>query len=249
MLSRGVLVALALSVGTLAGTAQNGPPGKTPEPPGKTPEKNFWDELKDPQVRAAKAKYDAAQEKARREYEAKVAEARKTLLADLKTAEVTATKDGNLDRALEVRKAKTAADDLSPAPAAAKEAPALKPGAFALKGSQYRIFLGYVPWDEARARCKKLGGDLAVLDTAEKRAFIAREIADMNVTVGAYRDAQGQWRWVNGKAVAPDVWAPGRPDAKYGPRAHLFPTGLLGDGTEGKPHESVRGYVCEWPLR
>lgn len=247
MLIRGLLVTMLLSFGMFAHATPDDPPVKVPEPPDKAPEKNPWDGLNDPHARAAKAKYDAALEKARKEYEVKLADAKKTLLSDLKDAEVAATKDGNLDRALGIRGVKTAADEL--ATTVAWDIPGVRPGALLLKGVQYRIFLGHMPWDEARARCKKLGGDLAVLDTKEKRVFIAREARDAVVAVGAYRDAKGQWRWVNGKTVAPENWAPGRPDPRYGPKGHLFPTGLLGDGTDGPPHPHVLGYVCEWPTK
>jgi hypothetical protein len=169
MLIRGLLVTMLLSLGMLARATPDDPPAKIPEPPDKAPEKNPWDGLKDSHARAAKAKYDAALEKARKEYEVRLADAKKTLLSDLKDAEVAATKDGNLDRALAIRGVKTAADE--PPTTVAWDTPGVRPGALVFKGVQYRIFLGHMPWDEARARCKKLGGDLAVLDTKEKRVY------------------------------------------------------------------------------
>lgn len=243
MMIRGLLVSLVVSVGTLAHTAQDTPPAKGNEPPDKMPEKSPWEDLKDPHVRTAKAKYDAALEKARKEYEARLAEAKKTLLSDLKDAEVGATKDGNLDRALAIRGAKTAADEL---PTTADWFPGrLRQGAIVFKGVQYRVFLGNLKWSEARTRCKQLGGDLAVLDTPEKRAFFKAELGRLETYIGAYRGNNGQWTWVNGKALAKDAWLPGRPVG--GVVGLLMPEGLVGDGADHVPNQ--RAYLCEWPLR
>lgn len=209
----------------------------------------------DPQAKAARTKYDAAVKKATKDYEAAVErirqdtegefkEAKKIYLAELLNLELGATKSGDLNRAVTLRALRQEAEEL---PVTADGGPVKwRPGAVVFKGVQYRVFLGRYTWDEARKMCKKLGGDLAVLDTPEKRAFLGKEILDAVVQVGAYRDNQGKWVWVNGKPVGKDAWAPGRPDA-FGPRGHFFPSGHVGDGTDGVPHEHVRGYVCEWP--
>jgi len=239
---RSGLVMLVMSLGGLGRTAPDDPPAKAPA---TTPEKNPWDELKDPQVRVAKSKYDAAVEKARKDYEAKLADAKKGLLSELKDAEVGATKDGNLDRALAIRAAKTAADEL---PTAADWSPSrLRQGAIVFKGVQYRVFHGNVKWSEARARCKRLGGDLAVLDTPEKRAFFKAELGGLpDTSIGAYK-SNGRWLWVNGKPVTPDSWCGGRPLLGSAERAYgyLYTDGLILDGGDAEPNQRL--YVCEWP--
>lgn len=146
------------------------------------------------------------------------------------------------DLAFPARAAKLAADDL-PGPSVK-----LRPAAIVLQGVQYRVFLGRLTWDDARQRCKKLGGELAVLDTPEKQAFISKELGEIAVHVGAHKDAQGRWVWASGKPVAKDDWAPGR-RVQFGPRSHLFASSVLGDGTDGVEVAGVIGYVCEWPAR
>ncbi|XP_069165767.1 type-2 ice-structuring protein [Procambarus clarkii] len=78
-----------------------------------------------------------------------------------------------------------------------------------------------VTWEAARAGCKKLGGDLIVLDEWEKIQFISRYIdqkfpaestAGYIYWVGG-RTYAGTWKWVNGKLInlKSNVWTPDRP--------------------------------------
>jgi len=74
-------------------------------------------------------------------------------------------------------------------------------------------------WDQARATCQKLGGDLAQIRTIEDQARVAEFLDDNFYTgtsaewwIGAKRDGkesgrivEGSWKWVNGDKVSKDI--------------------------------------------
>jgi hypothetical protein len=186
--------------------------------------------FKSPSAQKAKARYDKA-----------VAEAQKKLLADLEEALTEATKANDLDEAIRIREAKRLiAGTSKPTPPRAK----LREGAYILGRSQYRIVLTDVTWREAREACRKAGGDLAVIDSREKREVLRKLVGGTQPWVGAWQDPRvNRWVWVNGQAVAADAWAPQRPNGN-GPVAVLFGNGFLGDSPEQLPN--CKGYICEW---
>jgi hypothetical protein len=199
-------------------------------------------------ARQAKAQYDAALLKARQEFDKAAQAARKQYLNDLDAAQTAATKAEDLDEAVRIRDAKKLVEagpgeQNSPNPA---RPATVREGALSFHGSEYRIVLAQVKtWGEAREMCRKLGGDLAVLDTKEKREFLGKYNGSVELWVGASYDGETRrWRWANGTAIAPEAWASNRPK-DFGPVAVMFAeSGLLGDAKVD--HTGAKGFICEW---
>lgn len=191
------------------------------------------------EARLAKARYDEAVAKAQKEFDRTAAAARKLYVEELTTAQKAATKAEQLDEAVRIRDWKTLVEqgkDGSSAKGGRRE------GAVSFGGSQYKVVLAEGGWLAARERCQKLGGDLAVIDTKEKREFLGKLNESVELWVGASKDKDGKWTWVNGHTVDADAWLKGRPEG--GGHTSMFPQGLVCDCKEDHPF--VKGFVCEW---
>jgi Lectin C-type domain len=192
----------------------------------------------------ATSRFDAAVKKAHQEYENAVISARKQYIEELDIALKAAMKAEQLEVAIRFRDLKKAAEEERdlvnpPSPRAGRE------GSITFKGNQYRILLESTTWTEARAKCRKLGGDLAALDTADKREFFGKHDRTIELWVGASYDAKtNRWQWVNGSPVTKDAWAATRPQDN-GPFAASFPSTMLLGDTKAE-NKNVKGYICEW---
>jgi hypothetical protein len=193
-------------------------------------------------AKAAKEKHDEQLQKAAAEYEKAAAAARKEYLEDLANAQKVATKAEKLDEAIRIRDLRAVLEKEKESPPPTKGTP--REGVYTFRGSQYRIVLAAGSWSEAREKCQKMGGDLAVVDTKEKREFFGQVNGSLELWVGGSQDKDGKWKWVTGEPMAAEGWAKGRP-ANAGPYASLFPKeSLLYDY---KPdHRFVSGFICEW---
>jgi len=83
----------------------------------------------------------------------------------------------------------------------------------------YTVTAGDLTWEEAEAACREQGGHLAVVhDQAELDALIAQ--ADSQglkyLWLGASRDADGNWQWVNGDEVDFYPWDSSEPSWRDG---------------------------------
>ncbi|XP_035024556.2 CD209 antigen-like [Hippoglossus stenolepis] len=78
-------------------------------------------------------------------------------------------------------------------------------------------------WNDARQFCKKLGGDLAVIDTPEKTVSITKLINShhdpaRSIYQGAYWiglsdvDQEDIWKWPDGRRLAESYWNDGEPN-------------------------------------
>lgn len=190
----------------------------------------------------AKARYEGSINKAKQDYEKNALAARRQYIDDLDKCLKAAMKAEQLDEAIRIRDLKAMIESNRDTPSTK---PANREGAITFGGSQYRIFLADVKWGEAREMCQRLGGDLASLDSTDKREFLGMQSGSVQLWVGATHDAKTRrWQWVNGNMIAADAWSPGRPQ-NNGPFAVLFgKTGLLGDGKDQIP--DCKGFICEW---
>ncbi|XP_050686028.1 C-type lectin domain family 6 member A-like isoform X2 [Eriocheir sinensis] len=113
-------------------------------------------------------------------------------------------------------------------------------------------------WPSAREECKKLGGDLMVVDTHEKMQALTAHIAakypgaasSYPYWVGGSNEA-GQWQWVNGSpmSLASNLWYPGSPDGgppdyKYTLLIFTSPWNRRYLGSVS-PTDKAPAYVCE----
>jgi formylglycine-generating enzyme required for sulfatase activity/tRNA A-37 threonylcarbamoyl transferase component Bud32 len=108
-------------------------------------------------------------------------------------------------------------------------------------------------WDEARKRCKDMGGYLACVRTAEEHKFILSMINGQSVWLGGFNNEKKKWYWITGEPIAHFWWAPGQPDngASVFLQMGLSLPGSVGEQTwhDVGPNEQQRypaGIVCEW---
>jgi C-type mannose receptor len=91
--------------------------------------------------------------------------------------------------------------------------------------SCYRILQhrGSVPatsWEDARAYCQVLGGDLASIGTQEEGRFLQRQLSSYGTTafwLGLYRNSSGEianegWVWMDGTALKYKKWGWSEPN-------------------------------------
>ncbi len=149
----------------------------------------------------------------------------------------------------EIAKIRKSIDDrCGNAPKVTPRASALKVCGVTFEGRTYLAIASNANWKEANAICRKMGGHLAYIETAEELTFLAKTFR-ANLWVGA-TDAhkQGSWRWGNRKPVTRNLWNEGEPSNLAGEHyAALF--------TNSKGHmlhdialnnRSVVGFICEW---
>ena len=222
---RRAAVILALSVGLFAAGADR-KTDPAPQPPQSV------------EGRLAKTKYDEALKKAAQEFDRVAAEARKQYLDDLTALQKAAAKAEQVDEAVRIRRWREVVEHERDGATTR----GLREGTYPIRGSQFRIVLTEASWTTAREMCQKMGGDLAVLDTPEKRELIGQVNGTLELYVGASKDKNGKWKWVNGQAVEADAWEKGRPE-NFGGYSVVFPKGTLGDCGEKHP---VKGFICEW---
>ncbi|MBQ4042536.1 MAG: hypothetical protein IJD06_00955 [Clostridia bacterium] len=82
--------------------------------------------------------------------------------------------------------------------------------------TSYQIFVEDVTWEQAKARCEALGGKLATVRSEEELQQIitmAQNAGVRFVWLGAYRAADGTWRYVDGEVMSYAVWDSGEPSA------------------------------------
>ena len=141
-------------------------------------------------------------------------------------------------------------DKVGDVPKVIRKAPVLAVCGVKFKGHTYLAIASNANWKEAVVLCKKMGGHLAYIETAEELLVIAKAFPGLNLWVGA-TDAhnEGDWRWGNGKPVARSLWHKGDPN-NYNRQEHYAVLWsepgerLLGDIALN--HSSVVGFICEW---
>jgi hypothetical protein len=114
------------------------------------------------------------------------------------------------------------------------------------KGHTYMAINSTANWKTANAMCKKMGGHLVYIETADELTFLARAFRG-EVWVGATdKHKEGDWRWGNGRPVARDIWFKNEGKGKGEDYAVLAPHDgqrLLRD--VGSDRGAV-GFICEW---
>ncbi len=110
---------------------------------------------------------------------------------------------------------------------------------------------------EARDACRSLGGLLVVLDSAEEREELARELsrfvgpeANATVWVGLARTTQeGPFMWENGKPETLKFWGEREPKPTTAPaRAYVDLKGTAYDRRllRAGPEDGLRSYICQY---
>jgi len=190
-----------------------------------------------------------------------------SLIADL-------TREGRLDEALAARAKraeleKESTEQLEAASSLAAEtypqSPAAMPPESAAQAqiprdavrhnrSHYKAYLVDEPvtWEQARERCRELGGDLAWFDSLQDERFIVgimREVVaekgHVPVWVGARMDEDGAWHWVNDDAIDAGFWQ--NPSDSQGTPGQSVMVRWIGSFRASSPDAArVAGYLCRW---
>lgn len=85
-------------------------------------------------------------------------------------------------------------------------------------------------WSDARRTCQNLGGDLAVIKSADENKFIfdlvkkQKTVTPYGVWLGLYRKADNKFYWVDGTPEAGQysAWAKGEPNSFSEKCAHMY---------------------------
>lgn len=134
----------------------------------------------------------------------------------------------------------------SPCAAAASHPPDATP----FNGHWYKVFDEKIPWEEARARCVKMGGYLACIETEAEQKFIARFADGRYLFLGASDEKkEDEWIWVNGCPFTYTCWMGGQPN-NYGGSENYLATYDGGEwvdvDSEGSGFWMPTGFICEW---
>lgn len=115
---------------------------------------------------------------------------------------------------------------------------------------RYKIYYDTLTWEEAKAACEAKGGHLATI-TSEKEQYLLELSNDknQNLWIGGYKNADGQWCWVNGEPWTYENWGDGEPNNSSNVVAGescvaMWPE-KWNDLANSNTYEQS-GYICEW---
>jgi hypothetical protein len=132
------------------------------------------------------------------------------------TDRITKARKPLLDVLIETKKAYVGVRDDDKAAGVDKEIEQIKAGIvrpadaakFGVK--YYKVFDTTLTWHQAKKKCEQMGGQLAVVGSAEENEFVAGLAAKAKVNAvwlgGTDEKKQGTWVWVDGQPVKYDNW-------------------------------------------
>lgn len=115
---------------------------------------------------------------------------------------------------------------------------------------QYKIFYDTLTWEEAKAACEAKGGHLATITSEEEQQKLnLYNAGNHNLWIGGYKNADGQWCWVNGEPWTYENWGDGEPNNSSNVVAGescvaMWPEKWNDLANSNKYEQS--GYICEW---
>jgi hypothetical protein len=122
-----------------------------------------------------------------------------------------------------------------------------------LRGNAYIAIMRELAAYEAKRLCKKLGGRLVRIESAEELLFLQKNLPVGHVLwVGAEDNSrQGKWKWSTGTAVNRACWAPKQPHKVPDPPGHKPWNGIRAalrrDGMYSRrTTDKCKGFICEW---
>lgn len=117
---------------------------------------------------------------------------------------------------------------------------------------QYKIFYDTLTWEEAKAVCEAKGGHLATITSEEEQQKLnLYNAGNHNLWIGGYKNADGQWCWVNGEPWTYENWGDGEPNNSSNVVAGescvaMWPE-KWNDLANSNTYEQS-GYICEWEV-
>jgi hypothetical protein len=117
------------------------------------------------------------------------------------------------------------------------------------KGHWYAYYPEKVAsWDEAKARCQRMGGYLACPKNTEVHDFVRKLSEDgKSAWLGGYCNDKLEWFWLTGERipVPGPHWAGGQPNS--GPNSWMqFWRGAWHDINQRELPGYTAGFICEW---
>lgn len=115
---------------------------------------------------------------------------------------------------------------------------------------KYEIFHDTLTWEEAKAACEAKGGHLATITSQEEQKMIeSLNTQNSKLWIGGYKNADGQWCWVNGEPWEYQNWGDGEPNNSSNVVADescvaVWPV-KWNDLANSNTYEQS-GYICEW---
>lgn len=122
------------------------------------------------------------------------------------------------------------------------------------RGDYYKVYplARPVSWDEARALCKAVGGEIGWIDRNEDIAELRKwmqPVVDAKghapIWVGGRKNADGEWIWPDGDEVADNFWN-NPSDAVSGPTEDAMIRWIGSFKAAGPESARVIGYLCRW---
>jgi uncharacterized protein (UPF0333 family) len=117
-----------------------------------------------------------------------------------------------------------------------------------LNGHTYLAIDSKVHHKTANAMCKKMGGHLVYIETAEELVFLLKTFCGRAWVGATDAHKEGDWRWGNRKPIARDIWFKGQPDNQnnedYAILDHRNGVRLLNDVSAD--NQTRLGFICEW---
>ncbi|MEM6278005.1 MAG: C-type lectin domain-containing protein [Verrucomicrobiota bacterium] len=199
-------------------------------------------------------------EKAEKEkLEKLIAEKRNAVVQLLKQQAIDEARKGNAEGSIAIREkivdlgGEPSAEAMATSqPSAGWEVP---DDAILYRGDYYKVYslAESITWEEARERCRAVGGEIGWLDRDEDDAKLREwmqpvvdERGHAPIWMGARKNDAGEWFWVNGKSVAKDFW---RSDshATSSPNEDAMIRWIGGlDAASPETGRKMIGYLCRW---
>ncbi len=99
--------------------------------------------------------------------------------------------------------------------------------------------------EEARKRCREMGGYLACVETDEEHAFVKKLAEGNRVWLGGRSGKDAKWSWMNGEPLTLSLWAAGQPNNGANCAQQLWP-GAGWHDIGPTEHDYPAAIICEW---
>lgn len=205
-------------------------------------------------------KWEEFEKSEKEKLESLLTEKKKAVVELLQKQAADETQKGNLDGALAIQEkivelgGESAATEMPVAtnqPAASWEVP---DDAILYRGDYYKIYplAAPVTWDEARARCRAVGGEIGWLDRKSDEEELRKWMQPLvnakghaPIWMGAQKNDSGEWQWINGKPVDKDLWDDDTLNAN--PTHTKMIRWIAGfSATAPDSTRNFIGYLCRW---
>lgn len=114
-------------------------------------------------------------------------------------------------------------------------------------GSRYELYDDVLTWEQAKAKCEKLGGHLVTI-TSEKEQKVVQDLVTKGCRdayfSGGYRE-NGNSKWITGETFSYTNWASGQPD-NWQDKENVYEIGNSGKWNDIPHDEPSRGFICEY---